>query len=53
MGRLEEDHAEQEEELEEIALEKDVEPLRTAKGPTPPAADVELHDRDRLPFRGW
>ena len=56
MAPLEEDDAEQEEELEEITLEdeEDVEPLRTAKGPKlPPAADVELHDRDRLPFRDW
>ena len=56
MAPLEEDDAEQEEELEEITLEdeEDVEPLRTAKDPKlPSAADVELHDRDHLPFRDW
>ena len=56
MAPLEEDDAEQEEEAEEITLEdeEDVEPLRTAKDPKlPSAADVELHDRDHLPFRDW
>ena len=55
MAPLEEEgDAEREAEFEEITLDEDVEPLRMAKDPKlPSAADVELHDRDHLPFRDW
>ena len=56
MAPLEEEDAGQEDVFEEITLEDEeyIEPLRAAKGPKlPSAADVELHDRDHLPFRDW